>query len=172
MLLSEQAVNEGYFFFDEDFLRGTLAPSFRGCDNPMAIACFLLVTFLPDLPLFSVPFFRSCIAFSTFLDAFLLYLAIVEIIKVLLAADADRNLPRVSVGGGEVTLLSYMEEKTKSSRGGGGKRDDHQEEIVRLLKNALGGARDVNAHDSGSMKEASPPSIKNGTSAGTLNIIL
>ena len=64
-----------YFFFDEDFLRGTLAPSFRACDRPIAIACFLLVTFLPDRPLFNVPFFRSRIAFSTFFDAFLLYLA-------------------------------------------------------------------------------------------------
>jgi hypothetical protein len=52
-----------YFFFDddflEDFLRGTLAPSFRACESPIAIACFLLVTFLPDRPLFSVPSFRS-----------------------------------------------------------------------------------------------------------------
>jgi len=46
----------GRFFFDEDFLPGTLAPAFRACDSPIAIACFLLVTFLPDLPLFSVPF--------------------------------------------------------------------------------------------------------------------
>ena len=60
----------------------------------------------------------------------------VEIVKVLLAGGADPNLPRVSVGGGEITLLSYLEEKTKSSRGSGGKRDDHQEEIVGLLKNA------------------------------------
>lgn len=60
----------------------------------------------------------------------------VEIVKVLLAAGADPNLPRVSVAGGEITPLSYLEEKTKSSRGGDGKRDDHQEEIMRLLKNA------------------------------------
>src|ERR671919_1417034 len=66
----------GCLFFYEVFLRGTLAPSFRACDNPIAMACFLLVTFLPDRPLFRVPFFRSCMAFSTFLDAFLLYLAI------------------------------------------------------------------------------------------------
>ena len=55
-----------YFFFDEDFLRGTLAPAFRAWDNPIAIACFLLVTFLPERPLLRVPFFRSFIAFSTF----------------------------------------------------------------------------------------------------------
>jgi len=64
--------SQPYFFFAEDFLRGTLAPVFRASDNPIAIACFLLVTFLPERPLFSVPAFRSCIALSTFFDAFLL----------------------------------------------------------------------------------------------------
>jgi hypothetical protein len=66
------------FFFDEDFLLGTLPPALRASDNPMAIACFLLVTFFPDRPLFSVPSLRSCIAFSTFSEAFLPYLAIVR----------------------------------------------------------------------------------------------
>jgi hypothetical protein len=63
-------------FFDEPFFGGTLAPSLRASDKPIAIACFLLVTFFPDRPLFNVPAFRSCIARSTFLDAFLPYLAI------------------------------------------------------------------------------------------------
>jgi hypothetical protein len=70
-------------FFEERFLLdrffelflGTLPPSFRASDNPIAIACFLLVTFLPE-PLFNVPRLRSCIAFSTFLPAFLPYFAI------------------------------------------------------------------------------------------------
>src|SRR5437762_13647568 len=64
-----------YFFFDADFLRGTLPPAFRASESPIAIACFLLVTFFLDRPLFKVPSFRSCIAFSTFSDAFLPYLA-------------------------------------------------------------------------------------------------
>jgi len=69
-------------FFDdflEDFLDpffGTFAPASRASDKPIAIACFLLVTFLPDLPLLSVPCLRSCIAFSTLSCAFLPYLAI------------------------------------------------------------------------------------------------
>jgi hypothetical protein len=67
--------DEDFLLFDEDFLRGTLPPAFRASDSPIAIACFLLVTFFPDRPLFSFPFFRSCIAFSTFSDAFLPYLA-------------------------------------------------------------------------------------------------
>src|SRR2546422_10286821 len=64
-------------FFLEDFFFGTFPPSLRASDSPMAIACFLLVTFLPDLPLFSVPSLRSCIAFLTFFCAFFPYFAIV-----------------------------------------------------------------------------------------------
>jgi hypothetical protein len=65
------------FFVAEVFLLGTLPPAFLASDNPIAIACFLLVTFLPE-PLLSVPFFFSCIAFSTLSDAFLPYLAIAD----------------------------------------------------------------------------------------------
>src|SRR2546423_1849329 len=61
-------------FFDDDFFFGTFAPERRASDSPMATACLRLVTFLPELPLLSVPRFRSCIAFSTFFEAFLLYL--------------------------------------------------------------------------------------------------
>jgi hypothetical protein len=69
-----------------DFLRrrffGTLAPLLRASDSPIAIACFLLLTFLPDRPLFSVPDFRFFMARPTFLAApfeyfrFLAFLAI------------------------------------------------------------------------------------------------
>jgi hypothetical protein len=38
----------------------------------MAIACFLLVTFLP-VPLLSVPALRSCMTFATFAPLALLY---------------------------------------------------------------------------------------------------
>jgi hypothetical protein len=57
-------------FFDEDFFDddfgsgGTFPPSRRASDNPMAIACLRLVTFLPE-PLRSFPRFSSCIVFST-----------------------------------------------------------------------------------------------------------
>src|SRR3954454_20762382 len=63
------------FFADffEDFFDGTFAPSRRASESPMAIACLRLFTFLPELPLFSVPRLRSCIAFSTFFEAFLPY---------------------------------------------------------------------------------------------------
>ena len=63
-------------FFEEDFedfFEGTLPPSLRASESPIAIACFLLVTFLPE-PLLSVPRFRSCIAFSTLSDDFFPYL--------------------------------------------------------------------------------------------------
>jgi hypothetical protein len=52
-------------FEDADFFFGALAPSALASESPIAIACFLLVTFLPDRPLFKVPCLRSCIALST-----------------------------------------------------------------------------------------------------------
>src|SRR4051812_14411461 len=79
-------LDEDFFlddFFLADFFFGAFPPSLRASDNPMAIACFLLVTFLPDLPLFSVPSLRSCIAFLTFSCAFLPYLAIAHLISYL-----------------------------------------------------------------------------------------
>jgi hypothetical protein len=73
MVSSETAAEiRSYLFFD-DFFFGTLPPALRASDNPIAIACFLLVTFLPD-PLLSVPFLRSCIAFFTFFCAVFPYL--------------------------------------------------------------------------------------------------
>src|SRR5437016_4752685 len=51
---------------------GTLAPDLRACESPMAMACFRLLTDLPERPLFSLPRLRSCIAFFTFSPAFLL----------------------------------------------------------------------------------------------------
>ena len=51
---------------DLRFFFGTFAPARRASDRPMAIACFLLLTFFPDRPLRSVPAARSCMARSTF----------------------------------------------------------------------------------------------------------
>jgi len=57
-------------FQDHFFLRdGTFATFRRASDRPIAIACFLLLTFLPERPDFSVPCFLSCIARLTLLDA-------------------------------------------------------------------------------------------------------
>jgi hypothetical protein len=67
-------------FFDEDFFGGTFAPFLRALDRPIAIACFLLLTFLPEPPLFSFPFLRSRIALPTSSDDFLLYFAIVALL--------------------------------------------------------------------------------------------
>ena len=77
----ERADDEVLFFFvvfvvDEDFAFGTFPPARRASERPMAIACLRLVTFFPLPPLFSVPAFRSCIAFSTFSCAFFPYFAI------------------------------------------------------------------------------------------------
>ena len=66
----------GYRFFveREDLRRGTFAPFFRASLNPIAMACFRLLTLLPE-PLLSVPFFRRCIADLTVFDADLPYFA-------------------------------------------------------------------------------------------------
>ncbi|KUY29792.1 Rieske 2Fe-2S domain-containing protein [Elizabethkingia ursingii] len=48
----------------ENFL-GIFAPSSHASERPMAMACFLEVTFLP-VPVLSFPSFISCITFSTF----------------------------------------------------------------------------------------------------------
>src|SRR5438045_8941714 len=67
---------------------GTLAPFFRASESPIAIACFLLVTFLPDLPLLSVPAFRFFMARPTFFAAPLEYFrffAFLAIASILLA---------------------------------------------------------------------------------------
>ena len=44
-------------------------PAFLAFDNPIAIACLRLVTFLPLRPDLSLPFFISRISVSTFLPA-------------------------------------------------------------------------------------------------------
>jgi len=62
-------------FFDADFFGGTFAPARRASDNPMAIACLRLLTFLPEPPLRSVPSLRSCMTFLTFACAFFPYFA-------------------------------------------------------------------------------------------------
>jgi len=58
---------------EADFFFGTLPPARRASDNPIAIACLRLFTFLPERPLFSVPRLRSCIARFTLLRALLPY---------------------------------------------------------------------------------------------------
>jgi hypothetical protein len=54
-------------------LRGTFFPFARASESPIAIACFRLLTFFPEPPERSVPFFRFLIARSTSFDAPLLY---------------------------------------------------------------------------------------------------
>ena len=58
----------------------------------------------------------------------------VEIVKVLLAADADPNLPRIrNDGENEITLLRYVEGWLEMPSD---VKDEAREEIVRLLKRA------------------------------------
>jgi len=71
-----------FFTFFATFL-GTFAPAFLASDNPIAMACFLLVTFLPLRPLRRVPSFCLRIALATLAEAFLEYLAMTVFILPL-----------------------------------------------------------------------------------------
>src|SRR5205814_339662 len=75
----------GALFLDAPFFLGTFAPLSLASESPMAIACFLLVTFLPERPDFNCPRFLSCIAFSTLSCAPFEYLAIVVVFMLLLS---------------------------------------------------------------------------------------
>ena len=103
------ASNRQDFFVDfllEDFFFGTLPPARRACDRPIAIACFLLVTFFPE-PLFSAPRLRSCIAFSTFSDAFAPYLATVLLLRLgdsTTSKDRSRPCPTSDTSVGTTEL--------------------------------------------------------------------
>jgi hypothetical protein len=78
---AEDLVDDDFFdedFFEEDFFAGTFPPSRRASDNPMAMACLRLVTFLPEPPLFNFPRFISCMFSSTLSDAFFPYLLAIQ----------------------------------------------------------------------------------------------
>src|SRR6201986_3350408 len=70
---SAHSANDAVARLVYDFFAGTFLPSLRASDNPIAIACFLLVTFLPLRPLFSLPCFIAFISRSTSLPADGLY---------------------------------------------------------------------------------------------------
>lgn len=73
--LSRRTSRCGHYFLRAlFFFFGIFAPALRASDRPIAMACLRLFTFLPDLPLFSVPRFISCMARSTF-RLLLLFLA-------------------------------------------------------------------------------------------------
>src|SRR5262249_61497250 len=74
------------------FFAGTLAPFLRASDRPMAPACLGLVTFLPDLPLFSLPCLNSRMASWTVSCAFGLYFLVI----VFSSASACDRPPRAS----------------------------------------------------------------------------
>jgi hypothetical protein len=61
---------------------GTLAPSLRASERPIAIACFRLLTLRPERPLFSVPALRFFIARSTLVDAFFEYFRAMRCLQV------------------------------------------------------------------------------------------
>src|SRR5258706_857290 len=92
---------QGHFFFDDDFFAGTFPPARRASDRPMAMACLRLFTFFPELPLFSVPCFRSCIAFSTLSCAFFPYFAAMSCISFRCAQETVQSVsPSIAIDVG------------------------------------------------------------------------
>jgi hypothetical protein len=65
-------------FFDEALRDGTLSPSARASEMPMAMACLRLFTFAPEPPLFNLPEPYSCITFETFFCALGPYLVAIR----------------------------------------------------------------------------------------------
>lgn len=65
-------------FFEDVFRAGTFAPAARASEIPIAMACFRLLTFRPDPPLFNLPSPNSCMTFETFFCAFAPYAAICD----------------------------------------------------------------------------------------------
>jgi hypothetical protein len=69
-----------FLFFTAFF--GTFLPFARASDNPIAIACLRLLTFLPERPLFKVPALRFFITRSTSAEAFLEYFRAMDYLPV------------------------------------------------------------------------------------------
>lgn len=95
------------------FLGGTFLPSRRASDNPMAIACLRLFTFLPLRPDFSLPRLNSCISRPTVLLAPRLYLRPedLRLLDELLLRELRlwlRELERCLVAIVELCLLKHF----------------------------------------------------------------
>jgi low affinity Fe/Cu permease len=90
----ERLRDDERLFLERELRLGTLPPSRRASESPIAIACLRLFTFLPDRPERSVPCLRSCIAFSTLLEAFLPYLRAKSHLQVVSLQVLDRFSPR------------------------------------------------------------------------------
>jgi hypothetical protein len=88
-------------FFAAVFFGGTFAPARRASDRPIAIACFRLLTFLPEPPLRSVPSLRSCMTLPTFACAFFPYLAM-SLLHWTGTSCAILHQPRYRVTSGDL----------------------------------------------------------------------
>jgi hypothetical protein len=83
-----------------DLREGTLSPSLRASESPIAMACLRLFTFLPVLPLFSLPCLYSSITFFTFFCAFLPYLRAMGLLRFSGTCAYDRGFGAGIPSGG------------------------------------------------------------------------
>ena len=102
------------YFFDRFF--GTLAPFLRASERPIAIACFLLLTFLPDLPLLSVPALRFFMARPTFFEAPLEYFLFFAFLAIALVL---RRFWSIRIGTQRSAKGSFSLVKCRETRGVG-----------------------------------------------------
>jgi hypothetical protein len=82
---------------------GTFFPLARASESPIAIACFLLFTFLPERPLFKVPALRFFMVRLTSVEAFFEYFRAMDYLpfmgKVIFAwreSSGTRNLQAIA----------------------------------------------------------------------------
>jgi hypothetical protein len=117
--------------FFADFFAGTLAPSRRASDKPIAIACLRLVTFCPEPPLRSEPDLRSRIVFSTFDCAFSPYFAMSSSVIV---GPADARFARRRRRAGCVPRAG---DEAMTAVGGPSSRTDREPPATNDTKRAL-----------------------------------
>jgi hypothetical protein len=154
----------------DDFLAGTLPPARRASDNPIAIACLRLVTFLPVLPLRSVPSFLSCITFSTFSDAFLPYFAIGP--PRVRAAEARRRATAgccpARSGSVRTPVSRFHSSKVSSEIFPSTSSCANLRRCARLLNGITRRRHCINSRASPNLirREANPPSVRRQPDAG------
>ncbi|HUB29254.1 MAG TPA: hypothetical protein VL967_06135 [Terracidiphilus sp.] len=93
-----------------------MAPFLRASDNPIAIACFGFVTFLPLRPDLSFPCFIVFISRSTELEAFGLYFLPLDFLELVFFAELFFALFFELVFLDGMLLSSSHSEATASSK--------------------------------------------------------
>lgn len=98
------------------------------------MACLRLVTFLPDLPLFSVPFFRRRMALFTVRFAFDPYFAMTDSFSI--GDDSSEESQQIGFRPLRKAVCADVTKRVSASSGGCIKRSHHEFQIERKLQSA------------------------------------